>query len=254
MKLWFSGVKSQRERAMLETAGVELVLADQFDYKNVADWPGKVAIDSGAYRFYKKGGTLDIPAYLTFLDELEREVEFAIAPDVFGDHDASDANWQEVKRLVGTCPPCKIIPVWHWKPGDPRLELLKAYLDESDIVAIGGLVPSMRAKDEDMLKALAALCVTYSDRFHLLGANWLRALELLSPYAASADTSKFMDGARYGHLIFQHSGNHRLTQCPAKALNSTLDRVGRCVLSARNMNKFFNLGETAYDLTLDNAA
>lgn len=52
------------------------------------------------------------------------------------------------------------------------------------------------------------------------------------------DASKFLDGARYGHLIFANTRTWKLSQAPVKALGLDLDRDQRCVQSARNLEDY----------------
>lgn len=235
MRLYFSGVAGKSEADMLKTAGVTHVLVDPTDMLNAAFGGFRnIALDSGAYRIFKKGGELDIHDYLDTVHSYGWD--FCMAPDVIGDPEATKKNWQFV-RLHN-----QIIPVWQWGASE---EDLKFYLDERELVAIGGLVPLMRAKDEDMLAHLTALCERYPRRFHLLGVNWLKAIERLKDLVYSGDTSKHMDGGRYGHVIFKHSKTGHLQQAPAKLLKTVttregvlypdLDRVGRCVECARNL-------------------
>lgn len=92
-----------------------------------------------------------------------------------------------------------------------------------------------------MLDELTAICETFPDRLHIFGMNWLRAIELLKDKVYSADSSKWLDGARYSHVIFTNSRTGHLSQAPAKALSLTLDRSERCILNARNLEEFVNL-------------
>jgi hypothetical protein len=129
------------------------------------------------------------------------------------------------------------VPTWHW--GDDR-ELLEQYLTESWLVGIGGLVPLMRQKDETMLAELTALCERQLGRFHIFGCNWVKAIEQLTGLAASLDSSKWLDGGRYGSIIFKHTRNGHLQAAPARYIPQYqhLDRRGRCVASARNIELY----------------
>ena len=86
--------------------------------------------------------------------------------------------------------------MWHW---NDKQKTLEKYLDEAEVVGIGGLVTRMRAKDERMLKDLEKLCLKYPNRFHVFGMNWLKTIEILRGVVASADTSKFLDGLTPSH-------------------------------------------------------
>lgn len=229
MRLYFSGLSGLQEVEMLREAGIDCVLVDQVDIPR-AEGFRRVALDSGAYRVWKKGGMLDVNAYLKLVERLADRIDFAIAPDVIGDPEATKRNWLRVQHCR------KVVPVWQW--GAPR-EHLEEYLSERELVCIGGLVPLMRAKDERMLAELEVLCREFPGRFHILGINWLKAIERLRGLAASGDTSKWLDGGRYGHVIFVHSRTGHLQQAPAKVMGlAHLDRRERNVFCARTLVQF----------------
>ena len=240
---------------MVREAGVTHLLVDQVDFEkgHLSDWEGELAFDCGAYRIYKRGGVLKVKLYKDFLGLVEDRISFSVAPDVIGDAQATRRNWLKIPKTVRRR--LRMLPVWHWN--SPH-DMLLAYLDESQLVGIGGLVKLMRIskrdgaemeKDRDrMLAELAELCVQYPQRFHIFGINSLRAIETLKDLIWSGDTSKFLDSARYGHIIFTNSITARLTQCPAAVFRKSsrpelrawaeLDRHQRCVLSARNLQAF----------------
>lgn len=263
-RLYFSGVSSSDEASMLEEAGVKYVLADQFDYPNIENWPGSKIIDSGAYALAKKGQPLDVEAYLTWA-ATRVEADLIIAPDVYRDPEGTYRNWKKalriwhslhVNNLGSVLDPqlLKLVPVWPWGSNRAHLD---EYLNEAPVVAIGGLVLEMRrrpdwgatrdkakkveAEKEQLLQKLEDLCKEHIGRFHILGCNWLRAIERLNGLAASLDTSKWLDAARYGHVIFENTKTGHLSSAPYRAVPEYAhleDRRERCILSARNMQKF----------------
>lgn len=233
MKLYFSGLGGAEEAAALREAGIQAVLADPRDLPRALAFP-RVVLDSGAYRAWKKGGAVDPDAYLELVKSLGGRIEFAVAPDVIGDPEATYRNWLRVRRHP------KVVPVWQW--GAPR-ERLEEHLAERELVCVGGLVPLMRARDEKMLAELEALCREFPGRLHVLGINWLKAIERLRGLAASGDTSKWLDGGRYGHVIFVHARTGHLHQAPARVLGlGRLGRRERNVLCAKNLAEFCAAG------------
>lgn len=98
----------------------------------------------------------------------------------------------------------------------------------------------MREKDERMLEQLVEICSVHPQRFHIFDINWLRAIERLHTLVVSADTSKFLDGARYSHLIFVNTRTGRLSQAPVKALGLELDRKERCIQSEQNLEAYIS--------------
>lgn len=232
MLLYFSGVADRVTAELLHSAGVQAALADPNDAALIAGFRRR-ALDSGAYRAFKSNRPYNLAAYLDLVANQGASYDFCIGPDVLGD---ADATWQRWWAL-SAAERAGLTPVWPW--GGPR-EHLAAYLATHERIAIGALVPLMRAKDEKMLADLLALARAYPGRLHILGANWLRALAELAPYALSADTSKFLDAGRYGHVIFTHTRTGRLSQAPARVIPAYagLDRAARIVESARNLAAF----------------
>lgn len=131
-------------------------------------------------------------------------------------------------------------PVWQWH-GDTGW--LHELLTTCPLVAIGGLVHAMRERDSTMLTELQRLCERWPARFHVLGCNWPKALTTIFPLLHSADSSKHLDAARYGHLAFIHTKTGKLQFAPAKVLGfPNLSRTDRIRLSAHVMNEYLNRG------------
>lgn len=168
-----------------------------------------------------------------------------VAPDCIGNPAKTFRRWQIIKTEITSE---KLIPVWEW--ASPR-KYLEAYLREAKIVGIGGIAQIMRAADktkeelklrDNVAQEILALCREFPDRFHVFGLNYLKAIETLAPWARSADSSKWLRGGRYGYIIFKHTKNNHLTQAPAKFIPDykNLDRAGRCIASARNIEAFLS--------------
>lgn len=247
MDLYFSGVASRTEFEWLMQAGVEHILVDQYDLKNIPDDHRPVALDTGAYKISKSKGKLSL--------DVDRYVEIALtrgpfslvfAPDVIGDPARTKEYWLAVKgRGVD------FTPVYHWQAADP--ELLKFYLDEAQYVAIGGLVKLMReGKTTEqkkarlhMLEQLSEIAARYPKRLHIFGICWLHAIEVLNDLVASGDSSKFLDGGRYRFVIFRNTVTGKLSLGPQRAVKvrgvpiyAHLDRAGLNITNARNMQAF----------------
>lgn len=228
MKLYFSGVSGKAEYDMLLEAGVDKILVDPADLVNVNGFKGSLALDSGAYRAFKQGKPIDMAAYINFAKK--SPYDFRVMVDVIGDPFKTHQNWIKTFKREGL-----FIPVWQWGASS---SYLIEYFKDSPIVGVGGLVQLMRDKDENMLKQLKSICTLYPGRLHIFGINWLKAIEELKSLVYSGDTSKFLDGGRYGHLIFKNTKTGHLSQAPTRALGLNLDRRQRIVESARNMRLF----------------
>lgn len=165
-----------------------------------------------------------------------------VAPDVIGNFHQTALLWNEVKGKKHI----PWLPVWQWGDSRKNLEILLA---EYDVVGIGGLVPLMQKlqrgqlKGLEMLDELTSLCKAYPWRLHLFGACSLDALNAIRDTAYSVDTSKWIDGARYGRIIHQHRQREVLVSIPWKWLlpyypDLDLSQAGnRCIASANELAK-----------------
>lgn len=197
MDLYFSGINDARTLEMAGRAGVTHILLNVCDLHLLASPRPHVIVDSPAYRKFKGKKVPDIPGYVELLAHakaLGHRFDFTITYDEFNDPKGSLRNWNHLFRQYGL----QTVPVFHLH-GDRSI--LKDYLMASEVVALGGLVPAMRERDMDSLHSVMDLCRANPNRFHFLGLNWLGALAWLMPYLRSADTSKWLDGRRYRHLI-----------------------------------------------------
>lgn len=252
MIFYFSGVAGTAEMAMLQEAGASRVLVDQFDLDVAAHWPGSIALDSGAYRVFRSGGRLDVLAYLDRAVQAGRPFDFVTAPDVIGDADATLRNWHLARSRW--CGDSRLLPVWPWGAPQAHLEL---YLDQAEIVGIGGLVPLLRQRrDKDIsdkaerqaanearypvLDQLVSLCAKHPQRTHLFGLCWPEAIEALWHLAYSADSSSWLGGARNGEVIYTDTRTGYLARTNAAFLPfaKAWDRQRRCVESARALLSF----------------
>jgi hypothetical protein len=260
MRLYFSGISGREELRWIIKSKTKHWLIDWVDLKKILNYSScktiqkqwkaiipddvSIIIDSGAYKFFKKGKSFPLTEYLDFLNSIPlSRVHKVIMPDVIGDFEATWNNYLEVKNL-----PFPWIPVWGW--GDSH-ERLAVYLDSFEVVGIGGLVKLMRLhksedKDEKRLaeetcEKLIFLTEQYPNRFHIFGTNWLKALQQFT-YAYSCDTSKAWDGARYGSIIFKHTINQNMCIAPARVIPEYkhLTRGQLCVKSVCNLDAFFN--------------
>lgn len=239
MQFYLSGIAGKGEFSMVNAAETKLpLLVDPVDLKQLTDWHGSVALDSGAYRAFKKGIPLNIDQYLEAAHS--RTFDFVVAPDIIGNPQQSYQNWIALRDQ-----PLGIMPVWEWGSDNSYLH---RYLDHAPIVGIGGLVPTMRMKNQGserktkdkMLMQLSQLCQEYPNRFHIFGLNWLWAIESLKDLIASGDSSKWLDAARYGHIIFENSRTGHLSQAPAKCISEAkeLSREQRCIASIQAIANF----------------
>jgi hypothetical protein len=195
-----------------------------------------------------------------------QKLAFITMPDVLGDPAETWTRWQNIRewfqfdgKWVGHHYNWsgKLIPVWQWGGDIQHLEEMvewakmrrqhnkedkelfgQMHSPEADLVAIGGCVPWMRDKDEAALAELLALSKKWGEYFHILGLNWLDAIMELDPFVASCDTSKWLDGARYG--IWINDANGRLVTQEKRTCPRGQDRADLCVQSAITLDNWIN--------------
>lgn len=264
MKLYFSGIASPVEAQMLQRAGItaDHMLADATDWLNIPLEDGALpAMDSGAYRAFKAGTPIsdirkwcidtqrEVVRSARDSDAFCSDIAFVTMPDVLGNPGETWDRWCLLRDMIDQndrwmCE-CAcwvhlhLIPVWQWG-GD--VEHLRSMHDWAEIrgriVAIGGCVPWMREKDESNLSQLVELAQEFGQRFHVLGLNWLEAMEQLDPLVRSCDTSKWLDGARYGTVIHDRDGH--LVQEEKRYCGRGDDRESLCVESAETLHAWVN--------------
>lgn len=227
--MYFSGVASPVEAEILREAGVEHVLADPQDWIHLEGFRHRV-LDSGAYRAWKSDALLDVAAYLRFAETAG--ADWHVAPDVIGDAAASRENWVAHRRPG-------MIPVWGLPDGDTNE--LAAYLNESEIVGIGGIAKAMHEKHRPTLNRLQKLAEQHPGRFHVFGLNWPLAISRLNDLLASHASSTWLKAARYGHVFFVHTKTGNIQSAPAGILGmKDLSRRERLVHSARVLDEYCN--------------
>ncbi len=231
MRLYFSGLSDAPGAAMLQAAGVTSVLADPTDWERAALFPDR-ALDSGAYRAFKAQRPLTVDDWLATTVS-PAPTSFSVMPDVIGDPAETLARWRLLNRVRPD-----IVPVWQWGAAQCDLDEMLA---ASRLVGVGGLVRLMRDRHEPTLTALLRLGERFGSSLHIFGLNWPKALNALKPLVRSCDTSKWLDGARYGHVVFVHTKTGKLQAAPARFLGlGHLDRTQRCIQSAAAMQQYFN--------------
>jgi len=249
MRYYFSGIKSSKEFSWLHQAGIQRFLVDPKDVKNIVwDVNPDVIRDSGAYRAFKAGKSLDAGRFLE--TEIDPRFTLVVAPDVIGDMDTTLTNWNQVKHLN-----LPLLPVWQWG-GNPST--LHQFLDEAPYVGIGGCQPWLKVQTnkrtqaqikedkqlrDENFRQLKAICEQHPQRLHLFGLCWERATEELADTLYSADSSHWLCGARTGMVIFKHTTNGHLSKAPGRALPFAQgwDSERMCVENARAIAQY--LGE-----------
>lgn len=95
-----------------------------FEYKRQG-WTGKLLIDSGAFTVHRKGGTVDLDAYIQWLNDNDEFIDYAIEldhiPGKWGEVKTPEDlalgpvnTWKNYLYMVERCKsPKKLLPVFH---------------------------------------------------------------------------------------------------------------------------------------------
>jgi hypothetical protein len=243
LHFYFSGVRDQEALDWLTLAGVQRILVDVYDFQRHQEsatfsWDGALALDSGAYRLFKKNKRRKKPVEPMPFEQylaIARSHPFAfiVQQDEVGNPEATAQNWEIARPYTAELP---LMPVWQWGGDDGYL---RALLDEAPVVGIGGLAPALHDKDEAALSAMTTLAEHYPQRFHVFGLSWPRAITRLAPLLASADSSVWLRPKTKGLVVFRHTQHGYLSHAPARVLGMEhFDIADRCIASAQAIEAF----------------
>lgn len=225
------------------------VLFDLYNHANAQHVIGanRRILDNGAYRLYKQDLSLTPASWLLGVQRALQtwnaaDIEFIVGPDIVGDPEESHKMWLNtincrddilVEYDVDT------IPVWQW---GASWKVLGDYLNWSRIVGIGGCVQWLRDQNHENLERLAEILKADPGRYHIFGLNWIKAINEVAPYAYSADSSKWIDAARYGHKLHIVNGNLVATN----DIISGMTRNEMLVHYAQTLNEWAHTYTTQY--------
>jgi len=106
--------------------------ADQDDLQIALECCQSIALDNGAFTNWKKGGEIDVPAYMAWASSLGHCVDFAVIPDVIGG--TVDQNADLLVQWLRAAPSVVGVPVYHMH--EP-LEYLAELVADWNMIAIG---------------------------------------------------------------------------------------------------------------------
>lgn len=144
-------------------------------------------IDSGAFTIWRKGGTIELESYLSWLSTVPR-FDWAIGLDVIGDAEASVRNYDAARKIEP-----RIVPVWH--EGDP-VEHLDHYVHHAGLVGLGRIA-GRRSEPKSFEFYDEAFNAHPGAKYHALGNANPATLE---PYPfASFDSTGWQRDAAYSN-------------------------------------------------------
>ena len=247
MEYYFSGIQSKQELTWLLEAGIRRILVDPVQWRQVVSKAAlpddmQIALDSGAYRAFKKGQEHLMPLAEYESIAMSYPFDFVVSPDVIGDWQRSYEQWQQAIELIEA----PLVPVWQW--GAP-MDILKEMLDASALVGVGGCQPWLHVNGanqtakhvrKESVHRLTQICEQYPGRLHVFGLCWEGAIEALKGTLASGDSSHYLCGARKGQVIFVNTRTAHLSKAPARVLTiaKTWSRPERCINNAKAIASF----------------
>lgn len=99
---YFAGSQSKETTELMASIGANVLrsyindrksIAELIEKKRNGEWRGKLLIDSGAFTVHRKGGTIDVDAYIDFLNANKDYIDYAIQ------FDDIPGVWGEVKTI-----------------------------------------------------------------------------------------------------------------------------------------------------------
>lgn len=186
--------------------------------RDLAEVPGPLILDSGAFSAFTQGGAVDVDEFAEWIDRVadaNSNLRWAVNLDVIGDGArgtaASLENWRyltaraRTRSLSTGRPEPEIVPVVHFTSPVPFEEQIKPYLDEGArrVCFGGGVGAAPKASTQWAAYGLAWLRDNSPETLtHGLGVGpWVARARL--PWD-STDCSDFGLGYRFGYVRMPH--------------------------------------------------
>jgi len=150
-------------------------------------------LDSGGFTAFTKKVEIKLDDYADFVRKHKSRIEVCASLDIIGDPKRTHDAWVELnKQGVPT------IPVFHCRE---EARWLKKYLDQTDYIALGGMVPESQNFLRPWLDDLWGNYLTDSKgkpivKVHAFGMTIVRFMERYPWF--SIDSSSWTYGARFG--------------------------------------------------------
>lgn len=153
----------------------------------------KLIIDSGAFTYARKGG-ISICDWIKTANEIKKYGTEIISLDVIGDAKKTFENYEIISNEIDN-----VIPTFHV---GSDIEYLYKYLEKTNRIAIGGMVP-YKSEISTLQSHLNKIFVNFNDpknlpKFHAFGYFSQAILERYPFY--SADASTWQNYSRFGEF------------------------------------------------------
>lgn len=178
-------------------------------------WKGKLMIDNGAFTVHRQGGTVDITAYIDWLNDNDEYIDYAIAlddiPGIWGQpktliqlQESPVTTWKNYLYMISRMKsPEKLLPVFHMRENFSYLEkMCNSELLLSNYICISGNKELTNSDREDWYVECFNV-IKQSKRsnvnVHCLGSATISNAEKF-PFTSMDATSWIMTGANGGIL------------------------------------------------------
>lgn len=237
--LYFAGAKNKIADAYLLEHNANRLQSQLIDRRNISEWCikksdiSKLFIDSGAYTAYTKGVTLDVDAYIEYLNSItDKCTIFAQLDTIPGRYGhpktredkiyAPRLSWENYlymrKRLIE---PLKLVPIFHQGEDFKWLKNMLEYVDEQgNHIPYIGVSPAVDVSGlERFLDTSFDIIANSSNphvKTHAFGMTQLKLLEQY-PYTSADSTSWKLSAAMgsiytpYGLVYVSDRGKHEPT-------------------------------------------
>lgn len=220
--LYFAGSKQGNDEHILKNKGCRLFSYgnDRKDIKEYLEHKerGTLLIDSGAFSVAHSGITIDIDAYIEYINshpEIEYFIELDKIPYPILNHetaeDTANVSWKNYLYMIERLNDwTKLLPVYHF---GEDLKYFKRMLEfkkdgkHIPYICIGGRHGVSTQKQEEYFDTLFNEIKNSSNpnvKIHVLGMTVLSTLEKFPFY--SADSTSYLQYAIYGSIMTKYGG------------------------------------------------
>lgn len=207
-------------------------------YVTMGKWAsglGDYFLDSGAFAAFTRDVKIDIHEYIEFIKKNEKSIRIYAALDVIGDAEASKKNYDIMKK-AGLDP----IPTFHFG-GD--LKILEYYCENSDYIALGGLVPltTQKAKMKKWLSVCWNVILPYLKKkkikvhaFGVLNPEILACFPFYSADGSSWKTRRDRKAGQQNYRKFLPKKNQVIQVATKNATQTNFERSVQCYVDMEN--------------------
>ena len=194
-KIYLAGSFSETiHTPLLEKYGIKNILNSYYYEQNRELAKGfNIFLDSGAYSAWALKKKIDLQKYIQYIGNNKENIEIYASLDVIGNAEETYKNYIIMKQTG-----LKPLPTFH--VGED-FKWLKLYCEETDYIALGGMVPYKA--DKKILPRWLKKCfeiIPKNVKVHGFGYANEKGLRMFPFY--SVDVSSWARGSRWGEICY----------------------------------------------------